>query len=297
MGRRDRYKWNKNSLINNSVYLRMYIETLRGAFTQQERHLIYMVSKYFTDGVEFARDHLEVSQHCFERGERAVKSLDDRHNPLMFDFIGNIYLRSKSYFFYKGGNVSKAMQLVKSAIENNDRLVESNNFDLLVFDSLSHCYNYALLCRKSGNVEMFDEIVYGLVSFLLTAKTNAIISSDKFISVIKDVSFGSLKYSNIYTLLLQNIMTDIKSISEENDACRSVFGDKFVSEWMREMIVQTDEDRLFKEWLSIYLSICAGEIPTKEYPYNLFAHFLNGLPNEIIAQTIRLQTTIHRNGR
>jgi hypothetical protein len=280
---RNRHKWNKNSLISNSVYLKMYLDTLKRFFSVEERHIIYILSKYFTDGVEYARKSAFIANICFETGERMVADLSPRFPSLMFDFIDNIYFRSKSYFHYKSGNYSRAITLIQSAIESNARLIESDHFDILLFDSISHHHNHSGLLRKTGHNGEADNIDSMLISFLLTNKSNYIFNSEKFESIVKDVSFYPLKYSNIYSLLILSIMKDEKIVIEEPETRKPrAFPDELISDWISKMIVQTEDDQKLKRWLSIYLLIRSSKMSIDEYQKDDFESFLNNVPNKII---------------
>ncbi|QEH42010.1 hypothetical protein [Chitinophaga sp. XS-30] len=283
MDYRDRYKWNKNSFISDSAYLRMYIDTLKQFFSLQERQTIYVISKYFTDGVEYARKNLEVANACFEAGERLVSRLDSGLPPLLFDFIANIYNRSKSYYFHKAGDHQRATRLVAAAIETNERLIASGHFDMLLFDSISHYHNYTALLRRNNQAEKAGSILGMLSAFLLTARPNAIFSSDKAAAIMKDTAFYSLKYSNIHTVILMSLLKEVEQrrFTGHSDGMQGPVTDA-VRSCVADMVVQTDDDDRLKRWFACYSNISSGSMPAREYSSEAFDQFLKNTPNMIM---------------
>lgn len=283
MDYRDRYKWNKNSFISDSLYLKMYIDTLKRFFSVEERQIIYLVSKYFTDGVEYARKSLIVANISFEGGERLVRGLDPNLPPLLFDFIVNIYNRSKSYYFHKNGEYANATQLVLAAIEANGRMIESGHFDMLLFDSISHYHNYSALLRKNGQNEEAHSITNMLSSFLITNKPNPIFSSEKYDIIIKNVSFYGLKYSNIHSILLMSIMKEIED--NEFSIGAKVEDNSLVNAigcWIPDMVIQNADDQKLKRWLTLYINIRIEKTLLVDYDSTEFDLFLNNTPNKIM---------------
>jgi len=276
MDYRDRYKWNKNSFISDSVYLKMYIDTLKKFFSVKERQTIYVISKYFTDGVEYARKNLVVANVCFEAGERLVNGLDPNLPPLFFDFIANIYNRSKSYYFHKAGDYENAGKLVLAAIETNERLTASGYFDMLLFDSISHYHNYSSLLKRNGRQGEALEIMNMLAAFLLTNKPNALRNSDRSACIIRDEAFYSLKYSNIHTIILMTLLKEA-----EQDGAQGAMTSA-VSSWLPDMVVQTNDDQKLKNWLTLYADVNSGSIPLSEYREEEFSQFLKNTPNNIM---------------
>ena len=287
MDYRDRYKWNKNSFISDSVYLKMYIDTLKRFFSVKERQTIYVISKYFTDGVEYARKDLVVADVCFEAGERLVNDLDAGLPPLLFDFIANIYNRSKSYYFHKAGDYPNARKLVLAAIENNRRLIASGHFDMLLFDSVSHYHNYSSLLKRNGQHQEAREIMNMLGSFLITNKPNALFGPDRSVDIIKDERYYSLKYSNIHTIVLMSLLKEVEQDGTEEDMTASI------NSWIPDMVVQTADDRKLKDWLKVYRDVSSGGMPLNGYNAEEFNQFLKNTPNSImglLADKIKLKT-------
>src|SRR6266567_2096724 len=134
--RQERLKWNKSQLIDTNTYIKVYTETLCTLFPPAERHCLYMISKLFTDGVsEAERDRYESSAHFFARGEAYLEKIPDEAALLKL-LILNIYDRSKSYYYYRTGDIGQAMRLIHNTLRNNS-VLEKDGFPFLIFDRVS----------------------------------------------------------------------------------------------------------------------------------------------------------------
>ncbi|WP_264542666.1 MULTISPECIES: hypothetical protein [Flavobacterium] len=73
INQKNRLQWHKNTLIEKSGYVLYYMNSLKNHLTVEERQTLYMVSKFFTDGVESARANINLAEYFFAIGEHYQK--------------------------------------------------------------------------------------------------------------------------------------------------------------------------------------------------------------------------------
>ncbi|AYN00849.1 hypothetical protein [Chryseobacterium sp. 3008163] len=109
LNHKDRLQWHKNSLIERSGYVLFYMNSLRDHLPVEDRQTLYMIAKYFTDAVEFARTNIPAAEYFFEIGERYQCEIPE-DKVLLKKLIFNSYDRAKSYYFLKLINMIKLLK-------------------------------------------------------------------------------------------------------------------------------------------------------------------------------------------
>ncbi|WP_428224795.1 hypothetical protein [Flavobacterium sp.] len=168
INQKNRIQWHKNNLIEKSGYVVYYMNSLKNHLSVEDRQTLYMISKYYTDGVESSRENIKLAEYYFSVGEYYQTKVP-ANKELLRKLISNSYGRSKSYYHYKINEYQEALEQIKLTLEINKSI--KNEFPILIFDSISHYKNYLKVLITTGNIDEANHILYEIIIFLITGST------------------------------------------------------------------------------------------------------------------------------
>ncbi|GAA4757643.1 hypothetical protein [Flavobacterium hankyongi] len=169
INQKNRLQWHKNTLIEKSGYVLYYMNSLKNHLTVEERQTLYMVSKFFTDGVESARANINLAEYFFAIGEHYQKKVSN-NNLLLSQLIWNSYDRAKSYYYFKIKNYDMALERIYNTLEINKNI--RDKFPIIIFDSISHYKNLLKVLVFKEEINEANNMVYEIVNFLISGKTS-----------------------------------------------------------------------------------------------------------------------------
>jgi hypothetical protein len=165
---KNRLTWHKNSLIERSGYVFFYMNSLKNHLPVNDRQTLYIIAKYFTDAVEFAKINISACDYFFQTGEYYHRQIP-KENFLLNKLIFNSYDRATSYYYFKIKEYDKATERINHTLEINASIKEI--FPVLIFDSISHYQNLLKVLMFQKKKEDANTLIYEIVKFLLTGKT------------------------------------------------------------------------------------------------------------------------------
>lgn len=169
INQKNRLQWHKNSLIEKSGYVLYYMNSLKNHLTVEERQTLYMISKFFTDGVESARANIALAEYFFTIGEHYQKKVPV-DNVLLTQLIWNSYDRAKSYYYFKIKNYDMAVERINNTLEINKNI--KDKFPIIIFDSISHYKNILKVLVFKEEIDEANNMIFELVNFLISGKTS-----------------------------------------------------------------------------------------------------------------------------
>jgi len=260
--KQERLKWNKSQLIDTNTYIKVYTETLCRLFTPADRHRLYMISKLFTDGVsEAERDRYESSAHFFARGEAYLEKIPDE-SALLKLLILNIYDRSKSYYYYRTGDIGQAMRLIQNTLRNN-RVLEKEGFPFLIFDRVSQYHNLSKLYFSLKERGKAMEILRQMVNFLALGESSLLEGADPAYLFSQEGYILEIRYSLLCQLLFETSGQLLKMKEEGPDGVFDAESRPFFSALLRSPGVMhfppAQADPLI-DWLRVVAVFYTGEV-------------------------------------
>ncbi|MBT2621283.1 hypothetical protein [Chryseobacterium sp. ISL-6] len=267
---KNRLQWHKNSLIERSGYVLFYMNSLRDHLPIEDRQTLYMISKYFTDAVEFARTNIHAAKYFFEVGEHYQSEIP-KDKILLNKLIFNSYDRAKSYYYFKIKNYDKANERINNTLEINKSLKEK--FPILVFDSISHYQNLLKVLVFQNKKEEANTIIYELVKFLLTGNTELRTLENSFHVIGEDV-FHDFKQFFLNEFIFNYMFLN----SDFNDALNNL------------LTLYENHKELFKngpifDFLEVYQSDTINE-NMLEFFKEKYDNYFSGIPLKILQEKL-----------
>lgn len=196
-----RVKWNKNTLLDSSSYFVAYMNSLKEHLSTSDRQEFYMIAKFFTDGVEYARDNINLSRYYFKIGELYKKQIPPT-NKMLKKIVCNSYDRAKSYFYFKVGNYLAAENRIQNTLKINNQLKDT--IPILIFDSISQYLNLIKLYTTQKNESKANFILTELIGFLFLG-TSSLDSFKNCSNIVLDKKFDSFRFFFINDIVFNYI--------------------------------------------------------------------------------------------
>lgn len=254
----SKLKWNKSSLIETDLYIRVYLAALNSLMTAEDKQTLFMVSKFFTDGAaETGRGNYRVADYNFRRGEAYYEAIDTEKEVLR-RMINNVYHRSKSFYHYRQGDFDTAIRLVETTLQNS-RILEKQGFGFLVFDRAQQYYNLSRIYFTQRNMEEGLTVLSGSISFLIQGRSKQL--PDLNDHVMKEYS-ADLKRLR-YLLLCQMLFDTAEQLMRTEDKETFLKNGKLfyaeVIEAAKGMLILAPEETGLKKWILLLKDFYAGK--------------------------------------
>jgi len=277
----NRFKWNKSSLIETDLYIKLYIAALNQFLSPQDKQSLFMISKFFTDGAaEVGRNRFLLAEYYFKQGEIYYGNAGD--NSLLKQVITNVYDRSKSFYYHRTGNSEKAIELINNTLLNN-KLLEEKGFKFLVFDRIQQYLNLARVYFSLGDTQKAFELLIGITCFLIQGKTNLLPDLNENFLTEYDEELRKTKFSLLCQILFETTGHLQKIKDKEQFFSESIQYFSGVIEAANGYVIFLPEDKLLKKWiltLSYFYSEKYKKFNTKAKDYlKNEPPFYNGLPH------------------
>lgn len=268
LNHKDRLQWHKNSLIERSGYVLFYMNSLRDHVPTEDRQTLYIIAKYFTDAVEYARTNIPAAEYFFEIGEKYHCEIPE-DKVLLRKLIYNSYDRAKSYYYFKIKDYERAIGRIEHTLQINADLKEK--FPILVFDSISHYQNLLKVLVFQDRKEEANKILFEVVKFLLTGNTELKTLENSF-SIVNDKTFHDFKQYFLNEFIFNYMFTN----SDFNIALENIL-DFYKNE------NESVKNEPISAFLKIYLddSMNDDTVLTFREKYNTY---FNGIPLKIIEE-------------
>lgn len=159
-------KWNKSSLLETDLYIKIYLSALNKHFDPADKHSLFLVSKFYTDGAaEVGRNNLTIAAYYFSRGEAYHRMLT-KESEIQKRILDNVYHRSKSFYYYKQKDFKTSITLISQTLENNQYL-EKKGFEFLLFDRVQQYFNLARVYFAKDEPDQAFKILADSTAFLI----------------------------------------------------------------------------------------------------------------------------------
>lgn len=242
-------KWNKSQLIESDTYVRALIKSLSNHFGPAERQEIYFISKIFVDGtIEVTKNRFNAASHFFNRGESMLAKLEE--GSIKKKMLLNIYDRSKSLYYYRTGELDKAVELIHNALQTNTEL-ESQGFPFMMFDRFSQYHNLSKIYFSQQQPEKGISLLQDVICFLMTGQPNAHIAPIDGFPHDLEADGTSMRSSLICLLLFETI----GKMQADKDVAAFIHNSKpFVSAILdatENYTALTKVDQAVKDWLAV----------------------------------------------
>lgn len=268
LNHKGRLQWHKNSLIERSGYVLFYMNSLRDHLPVEDRQTLYMIAKYFTDAVEFARTNIPAAEYFFETGERYHSEIPE-DKVLLKKLIYNSYDRAKSYYFFKINQYDKAFERINHTLEINKTLNEK--FPILVFDSISHYQNLLKVLMFQDKKEEANTIIFELVRFLLTGNIELKPLQNSFYIISEDV------FTDFKQFFLNEFIFNYMFLNSDFDIALN----NLLS------LYKDQKELINNEPISAFLNVYLND-DSNEENYHIFkekyANYFNGTPLKILQE-------------
>jgi hypothetical protein len=286
----NKLKWNKSSLIETDLYIKLYIAALNQFLSAQEKQTLFMISKFFTDGAaEVGRNRTALAEYYFKIGESYYEIAES--NALLKQVIANVYDRSKSFYYYKTGNTAKAIDLINHTLINN-RLLEEKGFKFLVFDRIQQYHNLSRIYFSVGKINDGFKLLTGITCFLVQGSCDLIPELNENFIAEYDDDLCKTKFYMLSQILFETTehLLSIKDAEEFLITSTQYFSGIFVA--ANNYLVLVPEDKLLKEWILILSDFYQKKIKRFKLQANEFIHkkppFYNGLPHKYLNYCLNL---------
>ncbi|PJJ53151.1 hypothetical protein CLV45_3809 [Hymenobacter chitinivorans DSM 11115] len=243
-------KWNRSQLIETNTYIKVYTEALNRILPAHDRQTLFIVSKLFADGAaESGGRRLHLARHLFERGEKYVAAIP-AEKPVLKLFLSNIYDRSKSFYHYRTGNPTEAIQLVHNALVNNITL-EANGFEFLVFDRVSQYHNLAKVYFGLQQPERGFEILSDSICFLMTGRARVLTDLNRNYLGVYNADLIQMRYS-LLALILCETLTNLQKGTDAESFVRD--SEAFMTPILAaapEFVLHEPQEEFLQQWLLV----------------------------------------------
>jgi hypothetical protein len=278
----DRFKWNKSSLIETDLYIKLYIAALNQFLSAEDKQSLFMISKLFTDGAaEVGRNRITLADFYFKRGEAYYDSASN--NPLLRQVITNVYDRSKSFYHHRTGNADKAIALIHNTLRNN-RELEEKGFKFLIFDRIQQYHNLSRVYFSLGESQKAFQILSGITCFLIAGKTDLLPDLNENFLQEYDDDLRKTRYFMLCQILFETTGHLQKVNNKEDFFNESGLYFTTVIQAAADYVIMIPEDKLMKKWL-----LTLADFYDKKYKkfytrakafIDKEAPFYNGIPHQ-----------------
>jgi hypothetical protein len=243
----SKYKWNKSSLIDTDIYLKLYIKSLTKNVSVADKQTLFMISKYFTDGAaEVGLNHFQLANYYFEVGEKYYSEIKD---AFVKQIIINVYDRSRSYYYYGLKAYDKAEQLIFNSLNNNE-ILEQKGFEFLIFDRVSLLHNLSKIYFSKNAIDDAYKILTAITCFLIQGKSEFPMLNKNYI-VSYDSDLSKIKHSLLCQILFET--ADYLTATNEYFIAHNKKFFPHVIDSAKDFLVLIPEDKLLQTWI-LYLS-------------------------------------------
>lgn len=269
MKRKDIEQWHKNSLKDQNGYVLFFMNSIKDKLTVNDRQCFYIISKYFTDAVEFARFNIPCSDYFFQMGEYYHGKVP-KDKVILNSLILNCYYRSKSYYFFKIKSIDTAIEFIDHALYINNSLKDS--IPVLIFDSISHYQNMIKILIDQNKILEANNIVFEILKFLLDGKPKLENFKNSY-KYIDDDNFTRFKQFFINTFLFNYMILNPKFNVSLNE--------------FLEFYNKNINDLNVEEPISLFLQVYTTKSSLLADSYIMkYSSYFHGIPTTIINDTI-----------
>ncbi|WP_100338048.1 hypothetical protein [Hymenobacter chitinivorans] len=170
--------------------------------------------------------------------------------PVLKLFLSNIYDRSKSFYHYRTGNPTEAIQLVHNALVNNITL-EANGFEFLVFDRVSQYHNLAKVYFGLQQPERGFEILSDSICFLMTGRARVLTDLNRNYLGVYNADLIQMRYS-LLALILCETLTNLQKGTDAESFVRD--SEAFMTPILAaapEFVLHEPQEEFLQQWLLV----------------------------------------------
>lgn len=256
--------------------------------TVAEKHTLFMVSKFFTDGsAEVGRGNFGIARYYFERGEAYLSSVPEEQEILR-RMILNVYHRSKSFYHYRLGAFDEAIRLIEETMVNN-RYLERNGFDFLIYDRVQQYYNLSRIFFARGEAAYGLELLAESTRFLMIGQSETLPDLNDYAVLQPSDDIRRLRFSLLCQILFETteVLREGKDIKGFLTGGEAFFERIFIASPL--MRLDYADEGALRKWLLALESLFRqpARFPAKVMSFNKTAmNFYGGRPAKILHQLL-----------
>jgi len=256
----ERLRFSTNKTLDSHTYIRLYTQALDVHMEVDQRQSFFMIAKFLTDGtMALHKRYSRLADYYFELSDRYINATPSSSKKYL-NFIKNIYGRSKSFHYFKNGDIESTINLIEECLDATVELEKNEGLQFLVLDRISQYDNFSRVLFSQGKLGEGYKILSDCLVFLMTGKQNKERQfTDKYLE--KKIP----EYYEMKSVLMNNIIKDtLGSLQKEPE--KEIFIESSlplltpIFQNLNDMVCHTPTDTKIKEWLNIIQLFYSNEI-------------------------------------